>query len=149
MTQAAADTDRAVAHPTIKKGSRGEAVELAQNRLNMRFYEPGPIDGKFGAKTAKAVRWYQRDRNLDDDGVVGPRTWARLDPPTIRRGGSGDAVRLCQRILEDFDYEPFDPGKVDGDFGPDTERAVKRFQDDFGLEVDGVVGPVTWAMLGS
>jgi peptidoglycan hydrolase-like protein with peptidoglycan-binding domain len=141
--------ERGVAHPTIKKGSKGDAVKLAQNRLNMRFYEPGPIDGLFGPKTAKAVRWYQRDRDLEADGIIGAKTWARLDPPTIRRGSNGDAVRLCQRILKDFDHEPYDPGKVDGDFGQDTERAVKRLQDDFGLEVDGVVGPNTWAMMGS
>jgi len=149
MAQAPVDTDRGTAHPTIKKGSRGDAVELAQQRLNMRFYDPGPIDGRFGPKTAKAVRWYQRDRDLDDDGIVGPRTWARLDPATVRRGSSGDAVKLLQRLLKDFDYDPYDPGKVDGDFGADTEKALRRFQDDFGLEVDGVAGPVTWAMMGS
>jgi peptidoglycan hydrolase-like protein with peptidoglycan-binding domain len=149
MAQATADAAQATTHPTIKKGSKGDAVKLAQNRLNMRWYDPGPIDGIFGPKTAKAVRWYQRDRNLDDDGIIGPKTWARLDPPTIKRGANGNAVKLCQRLLEDFDYKPFDPGQVDGDFGQNTEKAVRNFQDEFGLEVDGVVGPVTWAALGS
>src|SRR5215218_9773856 len=91
MAQAPVDTDRGTAHPTIKKGSRGDAVELAQQRLNMRFYDPGPIDGRFGPKTAKAVRWYQRDRDLDDDGMSarGPgRAWTRrrcaADPAATR-----------------------------------------------------------------
>ena len=89
---------------------------------------------------------YQGDRLLSNDGIVGPKTWARLDPPTIKKGSSGDAVRMAQQILTDYGY---DPGPVDGDFGTKTEQAVKQFQTDFGLTVDGIVGPKTWAMLGS
>jgi peptidoglycan hydrolase-like protein with peptidoglycan-binding domain len=134
------------AHPTIKKGSTGAAVKLAQKRLVMRWYDPGPIDGLFGAKTEKAVKYYQGDRLLDNDGIVGPKTWARLDPPTVQQGSSGSAVKLAQRLLTDYGYEP---GPVDGAFGPKTKKAVKQFQQDFGLAVDGIVGPKTWAMLGS
>jgi peptidoglycan hydrolase-like protein with peptidoglycan-binding domain len=133
-------------HPTIKRGDRGPAVRRAQNRLNMRGYDPGSLDGLFGNRTHRAVRRYQDDRDLTADGIVGPRTWARLDPPTIKRGASGDAVRLLQRLLTNFGY---DPGAVDGDFGANTERAVKQFQDDFLLSADGIVGPETWGWLGS
>ena len=133
-------------HPTIKKGSQGAAVRLAQKRLKARFYDPGPVDALFGAKTEKAVKRYQGDRLLDNDGVIGPATWARLDPPTIRRGDNGDAVKLLQQILTDFGFKP---GKVDGDFGAKTEDALKEFQRLFGLEADGIAGHRTWAMLGS
>ncbi|MFB6985262.1 peptidoglycan-binding protein [Streptomyces sp. NPDC056178] len=44
-------------------------------------------------------------------------------------------------------YHGFDPGVVDGDYGPNTTRAVKRLQDQAGLSVDGVVGPHTWQVL--
>jgi peptidoglycan hydrolase-like protein with peptidoglycan-binding domain len=134
------------AHPTIRRGDRGPAVRLAQNRLNMRGFEPGALDGLFGNKTRRAVRLYQSDRGLDVDGIVGPKTWARLDPPTLARGASGGPVKLLQRLLEDFGY---DVGAVDGDFGQNTERALRRFQDDFLLSADGVAGPETWAWLGS
>ncbi|HEX5621236.1 MAG TPA: peptidoglycan-binding protein [Solirubrobacteraceae bacterium] len=133
-------------HPTIQKGSQGAAVKLAQKRLVMRWYDPGPIDGLFGAKTAKAVKYYQGDRLLDNDGIVGPKTWARLDPPTVQQGSNGPAVKLAQQLLTDYAYEP---GPVDGVFGPKTKKAVKQFQTDFGLTVDGIVGPKSWAMLGS
>jgi peptidoglycan hydrolase-like protein with peptidoglycan-binding domain len=133
-------------HPTIKKGSKGAAVKLAQKRLIMRFYDPGPIDSLFGAKTEKAVKRYQGDRLLDNDGVIGPNTWARLDPPTVKQGSNGDAVELAQQLLTDYGY---DPGAVDGAFGANTEKAVRQFQTDFGLTVDGIVGPKSWAMLGS
>ena len=133
-------------NPVIKKGSKGDAVKKAQNALKARFYDPGPVDGIFGPKTFKAVKWYQSDRGLTADGIVGPKTWARLDPPTVEKGSKGDAVRMLQQILTDFGYSP---GAVDGDFGTKTEKAVKDFQTDFGLVVDGIVGPKSWAALGS
>jgi len=135
-----------MAEPVIKKGSKGDAVREAQNALKSRFYDPGPVDGIFGPKMFKAVKWYQSDRGLTADGIVGPKTWARLNPPTVKKGSKGDAVRMLQQILTDFGYSS---DAVDGDFGSKTEKAVKDFQTDFGLVVDGVVGPNTWAALGS
>jgi peptidoglycan hydrolase-like protein with peptidoglycan-binding domain len=143
---ATTEATAAVAHPTIKRGDRGPAVRRAQNRLSMRGYDPGALDGLFGNRTHRAVKRYQADRDLTADGIVGPKTWARLDPPTIQRGASGEAVKLLQRLLRSFGY---DPGAVDGQFGPNTERAVKKFQDDFLLSSDGIVGPETWGLLGS
>ena len=84
------------------------------------------------------------------DGIVGPQTWARLAPPTIKQGDTGNHVYLVQEILKSYSYPPFDPGPVDGIFGPLTKAAVENYQDGavdyFGneLKVDGVVGPVTW-----
>ena len=135
-----------MAEPTIRKGSKGAAVRKAQRRLKARYYDPGPADGLFGAKTEKAVKYYQLDRDLTSDGIIGPQTWARLDPPTVKRGSKGDAVKLAQKLLETYGYEL---GAVDGDFGAKTEQAVKKFQEDFWLDVDGIVGRDTWAMLGS
>ncbi len=138
-----------MAHSTIKIGAKGADVRLAQRRLAARWYDPGPIDGIFGAKTEKVVKYYQLDRDLTCDGIIGPQTWGRLDPPTVKRGATGDAVTLLQTLLKRYEYPPFDPGAVDGDFGPNTEQAVRHFQTELNLEVDGIVGPDTWAMLGS
>lgn len=63
---------------------------------------------------------------------------------TLRRGESSSDVRELQQALA---REGFDPGDVDGKFGPKTERAVRAFQRANGLEVDGVVGTRTRAAL--
>jgi hypothetical protein len=52
-----------------------------------------------------------------------------------------------ERVQRDLRLRHVDPGPVDGAYGPATEHAVLRFQRQHGLEVDGVVGPRTWAAL--
>jgi peptidoglycan hydrolase-like protein with peptidoglycan-binding domain len=56
-----------------------------------------------------------------------------------KQGGS-EPVRGLQRLLRRHGYEP---GPIDGLYGPLTEAAVKRFQQAHGLAVDGAVGPQT------
>ena len=58
--------------------------------------------------------------------------------PTLRQGDEGEEVRKLQRALGIDD---------DGDFGPNTKKAVRAFQKKNGLYVDGVVGKNTWARL--
>ena len=67
--------------PTLRRGSSGEYVTLLQTKLIKLGYDVGATgaDGKFGDKTAAAVRMFQRDHGLTQDGVVGRATWAALD----------------------------------------------------------------------
>jgi hypothetical protein len=58
--------------------------------------------------------------------------------PTLRRGSKGELVKEVQTLVY---------AKVDGDFGPQTEGAVKSFQSRRDLKPDGIVGPLTWAAL--
>jgi peptidoglycan hydrolase-like protein with peptidoglycan-binding domain len=58
--------------------------------------------------------------------------------PTLRRGAEGKLVEEIQAKVG---------VKVDGDFGPKTEAAVRAFQREAGLVPDGIVGPRTWASL--
>lgn len=153
-------------HSIIKLGSKGDDVKRAQRALIQRWYlNSGDDDGIFGPVTDFKVRSYQYDRSagqfnafsfpLKIDGIVGPATWSRLDPEQVKRGSKSNGVRLLQDILKHFAYPPYDPGPVDGDFGPLTEVAVKAFQtDNFDfagnpLIVDGIVGSKTWAALWS
>jgi len=147
-----------MADPIIKICSKGPAVKNAQKALNNRGAWL-TVDGIFGSLTRNAVIDYQTYRSsgqywalsypLKVDGIVGPATWSRLTPPVIKKKSTGNAVRLLQEILKDFAYPPFDPGVVDGKFGPQTESAVKEFQDWWPLTVDGIVGQETWAALWS
>lgn len=66
--------------------------------------------------------------------------------PTLKRGMKGEYVTLLQTKLKNQGYSLGSCG-VDGDFGSATEKAVKQFQKDHGLTVDGVVGSKTWAAL--
>lgn len=68
--------------------------------------------------------------------------------PTLRKGDKGDAVRYLQTLLLERGYALPKYG-ADGDFGAETEKAVKQFQRDWGLVEDGVVGKKTWTMLTS
>ncbi len=75
----------------------------------------------------------------------GHRAMAPPPPPTLKKGSKGAAVEQLQSLLTQAGYRC----AVDGDFGPKTADAVRRFQRAHGLAVDGVVGPKTWAALRS
>lgn len=64
----------------------------------------------------------------------------------IRYGCEGDLVKEAQELLIKAGYSVGSAG-VDGDFGSGTLAAVKAFQEDKGLDVDGVIGDDTWAAL--
>jgi len=68
------------ARPTISKGSKGEHVVAAQNRLTALGYSVGKAgaDGDFGNDTDKATRAFQKAKGLTVDGIIGPATWGKL-----------------------------------------------------------------------
>lgn len=61
------------------------------------------------------------------------------DMDTLRTGDKGQQVRALQKLLGGI--------AVDGDFGPETRAAVEAYQRQYKLDVDGIVGPKTWAVL--
>jgi peptidoglycan hydrolase-like protein with peptidoglycan-binding domain len=69
---------------------------------------------------------------------------SRSSLPTLREGSSGPAVRDLQTKLK---AAGFNPGTVDGAFGPKTKAAVLAFQRAKGITADGIVGPQTWGKL--
>lgn len=76
---------------------------------------------------------------------------AALSRPTIARDSFGSAVRELQKILTSVakleDNLLFNPKGIDGDFGQNTENAVKAFQKARGLPVSGTVDEKTWKAL--
>ena len=79
------------------------------------------------------------------EGPVAPKQYA-LGERTLRRGDEGEDVRLLQEYLLQLNYSVGEYG-ADGDFGGDTEDAVKAFQSDSRLEDDGIYGEDTHAAL--
>jgi len=66
---------------TVKKGSKGAGVRLVQSMLKNSgwpAWDPGAVDGDFGAQTELAVSNFQTDVGITKDGVVGPQTWLAL-----------------------------------------------------------------------
>ncbi len=63
--------------------------------------------------------------------------------PELRPDATGPAVMSLQARLRRAGY----PVEVDGEFGPESADILIRFQQENGLEADGVVGPLTWAAL--
>ncbi len=81
--------------------------------------------------------------------ISGPEAESDADgPEPLRKGDNGPRVETLQRALNRA-LEPSPELSVDGDFGPATEGAVLRFQEQVGLNADGIVGPATLEKLGS
>lgn len=120
-------------------------------------FAPGPGEeaGFFGAGTETAVRAFQEKRRLRVDGICGPETWGALVEAGYTLGDRllyhrrpmlrGDDVAGLQRLLGGLG---FDAGRVDGILGPVSETALREFQRNAGLTVDGVCGPATLQALG-
>ena len=64
----------------------------------------------------------------------------------LRKGDEGEAIKLMQTYLDKLGYDLGSAGK-DGDFGSKTESALKAFQQDYDLEVDGEFGPKSHAAM--
>ena len=62
----------------------------------------------------------------------------------LKNGSKGDSVKSWQMLLNGWGYNC---GNADGIFGTKTENMTKKFQKEYGLEADGVVGSATWGMM--
>jgi nucleoid-associated protein YgaU len=77
----------AEALPQLQEGSKGDSVKGLQNALNVRSPHGGlTVDGDFGAATENAVKEFQRNAGLKEDGIVGPDTWGQLYVYVVQRG---------------------------------------------------------------
>ena len=137
-------------------GDSGPEIADIQSRLAaLGTVIDGPERvGVFGPSTEAAVRWFQRERHLRVDGLVGPDTWEQLVEAGWHLGDRtlyhraplfrGDDVRELQRMLNALG---FDSGKEDGFYGRRTDAALRVFQRNVGDEPDGIVGPHTLSIL--
>ena len=135
--------------PTLSIGATGHDVRRLQRIFVMtKALIFSDITGSFDVTTEQAVKDFQQGAGLTVDGIVGPVTWQALpadpDTPVLSRGASGIVVTALQQGLKKYSTPATDPGLVDGDFGPKTKAAVKAYQQDRAVHVDGIVGDQTW-----
>ncbi|MEM8639479.1 MAG: peptidoglycan-binding protein [Cyanobacteria bacterium P01_G01_bin.54] len=154
----------------LRQGMRGDDVAQVQTLLrnqgfSIRYGADGGGRGVFGPQTDKAVRNFQGQAKLAVDGVVGPKTMGALQggsassngvggrapqaQGSLRLNSSGSGVAELQTLLRNRGYSIRygANGSGRGTFGQQTLTAVRAFQRDAGLTVDGVAGPRTLAAL--
>ena len=102
-----------------------------------------------GYNSVQIIRSYYGDVQIVNNAPIRGYTTSYPGTP-LRRGTTGPSVVTVQtelnRISQSFPAIPKIPN-VDGIFGARTEAAVRKFQEVFGLTVDGVVGQATWYAL--
>ena len=133
----------------LRRASAGKAVRDLQQRLASAGYAPVDEEaGVFGPATEVAVRAFQEARGIRVDGVCGPETWAAIVESGFALGDRllyqrspnlrGDDVAELQHRLNALG---FDAGREDGILGHQTAAALREFQRNTGLSVDGILGP--------
>lgn len=133
-------------------GEKSDVVLKAQQRLFDLGYMTTTPDGTYGYDTGEAISVFQRKNALVVDGYLGPQTREVLMsgnalPNHLGLGDKGDQVSKVQQRLVKYGY--LSSGKATGYFGDITQKAVKNFQKQNKLSVDGMVGAQTLAKLTS
>ena len=89
---------------TLKLRSKGDSVQLLQEILNKAGYSL-VADGQFGKNTERAVRDFQMKHNLISDGIVGAKTWMKLNSTAPKEIKNAQAKFLSEKDLEDLAKE--------------------------------------------
>lgn len=131
----------------LKRGDEGEEITKLQDRLMDLGYldidEPGT---RFGSATRDAVELFQRQHDLEQDGIVGNSTYDLLmskdaKPYVMFEGARGSDIKAFQLQLYELGYLKRD--QITGYYGSATVEAVKSFQKRNKLSQDGKAGEKT------
>ena len=123
-----------------------ELTRDVQRQLKALGFNPGDIDGNFGSQTEAAVRAYQQKYRLPETGKLDEATLRSLLPERTQAApapvglSDRELVRRAQRQLRALG---FNPGGVDGAFGPETAAAVRAYQQTYRLPQTGRLDEAT------
>jgi peptidoglycan hydrolase-like protein with peptidoglycan-binding domain len=146
--------DGDAAATTLRRGDRGARVEALQEtlvrlgHLSRAAMATGP--GVFGAQTERALKEFQRANGLIANGLYDGATRTVVDAVVggVRRGARGEMVARLQRRLVELNYlTPQQVATGPGNFGRQTEAALRLFQAEHGIRQTGALGPLTYNAL--
>ena len=124
---------------TIEGNSSDQVAKRTYNQGNASIYGYGIPKWELAANSSASTTEPSMQPNSDTSAYYGVRI--------LKKGMSGDDVKKVQEDLISLGYDLGRWG-ADGDFGNDTDSAVRKFQQDHNLDpVDGEVGPDTIAAL--
>lgn len=156
-TVAASMTPEPTLEPTptirIEKGEEGEDVLQLQRRLmELGYLAIDEPTSYFGNATKYAVQLFQRQHELQQDGIAGEATVALLysedaKPYVMTEGAEGDDIESFQEQLVELGY--LESSQVTGYYGTDTVNAVTKFQNRNHLSKDGKAGEKTLEAINS
>lgn len=126
-------------------------VQLQERLMRLGFMDTDDPTDMYGEVTMNAVKTYQRQNKLAQDGVVGPDTLKAIFSPDAKyyaaqKDDDGDDISRIQMRLYELGYLAT-ADMVTGHFGESTETAVKKMQEVNELEQDGKVGRKTMNLL--
>ena len=129
----------------LSKSKGNPTVYSVQNLLDRLGYDVGTVDGVIGYQTVKAVKAFQRNSGKHPSGNIGKGLEQALKEAEKEGKFSRKMVRGIQRALSRLGYSP---GSADGIAGRATQRAIRHFQRDKGIKVDGEVSVALTKYLG-
>ena len=123
-----------------------DQIRAAQRALLRAGYNVGPLDGIIGPDTERALRAFQKARQLPVTGELDKESLAALKVggPPVEIPDSQKEIRAIQEALRRAGY---DPGPLDGVFGPNSQRALRAFQKARQLSVTGELDEKSLAAL--
>ena len=128
------------------QASDQELLRDVQRQLKGLGFNPGGIDGNYGAQTAAALRAYQQAYRLPVTGRLDETTLRSILPERFEAArapvdlSNREVLQQAQRQMKALG---FDPGTMDGTFGPQTEAAVRAYQQAYRLPQTGRLDEVT------
>ena len=99
----------------LSVGTHGSDVTRLQKQLKAAGFNPGSVDGVFGAKTKAAVIAYQKKKHLTADGVVGANTSQKLFGSSAKKYYDGKSDYTQPPAPKDPPKVPKEPGGTKGD----------------------------------
>lgn len=136
----------------LSVGGKHSIVKEIQERLmDLGFMDMDEPTDYYGSATEAAVKKFQRQHELEQDGIVGPDTLNMIFDENAKhyaakKGDSGEDIVNIQERLYQLGYLA-KHAMVTGNFGEKTEEAVMKLQEINKLTVDGKVGRQTYNLI--